>query len=144
MSSFNISRSEEQLEVHWAPVQVLQVCRYVVHTSWLACSLNVLTRMKQLLDQTGWPHASTSSKSLYSMDGLHFAELVFAFLDGNSCVPWWVLLSSYHLIIMYLQIVFGLVCDERYMIGSKWHDHQLAIGDSTHSVQYPPYVVFLH
>lgn len=45
---------------------------------------------------------------------------------------------------MYLQIVFGLVCDERYMIGSKWHDHQLAIGDSTHSVQYPPYVVFLH
>jgi hypothetical protein len=32
--------------------------------------------------------ASLSSKSLYWMDGLHFAELVFAFLDGNSCVPW--------------------------------------------------------
>jgi hypothetical protein len=48
------------------------------------------------------------------------------------------------LIIMYLQIVFGLDFDERNMIGSKWHDHQLAIGDSTQSVQYPPYVVFLH
>jgi hypothetical protein len=59
----------EQLEVHWASVQVLRVCRYVVHTSWLTCSLNVFTRMKQLLDQTGSPHSSTSSKSLYWMDG---------------------------------------------------------------------------
>lgn len=47
-------------------------------------------------------------------------------------MPWWVLLSSYHLIIMYLQIVFGLVFDERNMIGSQWDGHQLAIGDSTH------------
>jgi hypothetical protein len=45
---------------------------------------------------------------------------------------------------MYLQIVFGLVFDERNMIGSKWDDHQLAIGDSTHSAQYPPDVVFSH
>jgi hypothetical protein len=39
------------------------------------------------------------------------------------------LLSSY---IMYLQVVFGLVFDERNMIGSKWDGHQLAIADSTH------------
>jgi hypothetical protein len=45
---------------------------------------------------------------------------------------------------MYLQIVFGLVFDERNMLGSKWHDHQLAIGESTHSAQDPPDLIFLH